>query len=132
MAPALKCGVQQILVAVWSREGLARNQLRRVSMRAASTLQDAQADGRRALESLQELVRGIHPPILTDRGLLEAVRERAARLPIPAQVNSDTLAPHARFAPDIEGAAYFFVCEALGNILKHAVAGHAQASFRSV
>ncbi len=78
------------------------------------------------------MVRGIHPPILTDRGLLEAVRERAARLPIPTQVSSESLAPHARFAPDIEGAAYFFVCEALGNILKHAFAGHAQVSFRSV
>ncbi|MDT5025336.1 MAG: hypothetical protein QOE61_1762 [Micromonosporaceae bacterium] len=108
-------GVQQELVAVLARLGLARNQLRRDTGLAASTLQEAQADGRRALESLQELVRGIHPPILTDRGLLEAVRERAARLPIPTEVSSDGLAPHARFGPDIEGAAYFFVCEALGK-----------------
>jgi signal transduction histidine kinase len=124
-------GVQQELVAVLARLGLARNQLRRDTSLAASTLREAQADGRRALESLQELVRGIHPPILTDRGLLEAVRERAARLPIPTEVSSDGLAPHARFAPDIEGAAYFFVCEALGNVLKHAVAGHARVCFRS-
>src|SRR5258706_184579 len=54
-------------------------------------------------------------PLQPDRGLVEAVRERAARLPIPTEVSCDGLAPHARFAPDIEGAAYFFVCEALGT-----------------
>ena len=113
-------GVQQELVAVLARLGLARNQLRRDEELAETTLKDVLADGRRALESLQELVRGIHPPVLTDRGLLDAVRERAARLPIAAEVSGDGLPPDARFGPDIEGAAYFFVCEALGNVLKHA------------
>jgi signal transduction histidine kinase len=123
-------GVQQELVAVLARLGLARNQLRRDASLAATTLREAQADGRRALETLQELVRGIHPPILTDRGLLEAVRERAARLPIPTQVSCDGLASGARFAPNVEGAAYFFICEALGNVLKHAAAGHVSVCFR--
>ena len=113
-------GVQQELVAVLARLGLARNQLRRDRELAEITLKDVLADGRRALESLQELVRGIHPPVLTDRGLVDAVRERAARLPITAEVSSDGLPPEARFGPDTEGAAYFFVCEALGNVLKHA------------
>jgi signal transduction histidine kinase len=118
-------GVQQELVAVLARLGLARNQLRRDKDLAGTTLKEVLADGRRALESLQELVRGIHPPVLTDRGLLDAVRERAARLPIPAEVSSDGLPREARFGPDIEGAAYFFVCEALGNVLKHACATRA-------
>jgi len=118
-------GVQQELVAVLARLGLARNQLRRDKELAETTLKDVLADGRRALESLQELVRGIHPPVLTDRGLLDAVRERAARLPIAAEVSGDGLPPDARFGPDIEGAAYFFVCEALGNVLKHADATRA-------
>ena len=118
-------GVQQELVAVLARLGLARNQLRRDKELAETTLKDVLADGRRALESLQELVRGIHPPVLTDRGLVDAVRERAARLPIAAEVSSDGLLPEPRFGPDIEGAAYFFVCEALGNILKHADATRA-------
>jgi signal transduction histidine kinase len=118
-------GVQQELVVVLARLGLARNQLRRDKDLAETTLKDLLADGRRALESLQELVRGIHPPVLTDRGLLDAVRERAARLPIAAEVSSDSLPPEARFGPDIEGAAYFFVCEALGNVLKHADATRA-------
>lgn len=113
-------GVQQELVAVLARLGLARNQLRRDKDLAETTLKDVLADGRRALESLQELVRGLHPPVLTDRGLADAVRERTARLPIAAEVSMDGLAPDARFGPDIEGAAYFFVCEALGNVLKHA------------
>ena len=81
-------------VAVLARLGLARNQLRRDKELAETTLREVQADGRRALESLQELVRGIHPPILTDRGLLDAVRERAARLPIT------TDAPCAEIYPD--------------------------------
>jgi len=118
-------GVQQELVAVLARLGLARNQLRRDNELAATTLKDVLADGRRALESLQELVRGIHPPVLTDRGLVDAVRERAARLPITTEVSSDGMPPEARFGPDIEGAAYFFVCKALGNVLKHARASRA-------
>jgi signal transduction histidine kinase/DNA-binding CsgD family transcriptional regulator len=124
-------GVQQELVAVLARLGLARNQLRRDKELAETTLKDVLADGRRALESLQELVRGIHPPVLTDRGLLDAVRERAARLPIAAEVSSDGLPPEARFGPDIEGAAYFFVCEALGNILKHADATRAMVCLQA-
>jgi signal transduction histidine kinase len=118
-------GVQQELVAVLARLGLARNQLRRDKQLAETTLRDVQADGRRALESLQELVRGIHPPILTDRGLLDAVRERVARLPITTEVTSDGLPPDGRFAADVEAAAYFFVSEALGNVLKHSNATRA-------
>lgn len=125
-------GVQQELVVVLARLGLARNQLRRDKDLAETTLKDVLSDGRRALESLQELVRGIHPPILTDRGLLDAVRERAARLPIAAEVSSDGLPPDARFGPDIEGAANFFVCEALGNVLKHASATRAVVCLQSV
>ena len=124
-------GVQQELVAVLARLGLARNQLRRDKDLAAATLQECLADGRRALESLQELVRGIHPPILTDRGLLDAVRERAARMPVPTEVSSDGLTPEARFSADIEAAAYFFVCEALSNILKHAGATRAPVRLES-
>jgi signal transduction histidine kinase len=124
-------GVQQELVAVLARLGLARNQLRRDRDLAEATLREVQADGRRALESLQELVRGIHPPILTDRGLLDAVRERVARVPLTAEVSSDDLPPDARFGPDVEAAAYFFVSEALGNVLKHAGATRAWVRLRA-
>jgi len=122
-------GVQQELVAVLARLGLARNQLRRDHSLAELTLQEVQSDGRRALESLQDLVRGIHPPLLTNRGLLDAVQERTARLPIPAEVSADGLATGMRFSPDVEGAAYFFCSEALGNVIKHAQASRAWVRF---
>jgi signal transduction histidine kinase len=116
-------GVQQELVAVLARLGMARNQFRRGSSLGEQTLRQAQADTQRALETLQELVRGIHPPILTDRGLLEAVEERAARLPIPVRVSSHGLDHGVRLPADLEGGAYFFVSDALANALKHARAG---------
>ena len=122
-------GVQQELVAVLARLGLARNQLRRDADLAQATLDQVQSDARRALETLQELVRGIHPPVLTDRGLLEAVQERATRLPIRTDISSDGLARGARFPPEVEGAAYFFVSEALTNVLKHAEAHRAWICF---
>ena len=124
-------GAQQELVAVLARLGLARNQLRRDKDLAEATLRECLTDGRRALESLQELVRGIHPPVLTDRGLLDAVRERAARMPIATEVSSHGLTPDARFGPDIEAAAYFFTSEALGNVLKHAGATRASVRLQS-
>ncbi|MGB8651590.1 MAG: GAF domain-containing sensor histidine kinase [Mycobacteriales bacterium] len=113
-------GVQQELVALLARLSMARNQLRRDASLAETTLAHVQADARRALESLQELVRGIHPAVLTDRGLLEAVEELVTRVPLPARVENAGLPPGLRMEPGVEGAAYFFVSEALSNVLKHA------------
>lgn len=113
-------GVQQELVALLARLSMARNQLRRDATLAETTLAQVQADARRALESLQELVRGIHPAVLTDRGLLEAVEELVTRVPLPARVEDTGLATGLRMEPGVEGAAYFIVAEALSNALKHA------------
>ena len=113
-------GVQQELVALLARLGMARNQLRRDGGIAEATLVQVHADARRTLESLQEVARGIHPPVLTDRGLLEAVEERVTRLPLPARVSETGLGRGTRLDPGVEGAAYFVVSEALGNVLKHA------------
>ena len=123
-------GVQQELVGVLARLGLARNQLKRDPDLAEQTLRDAQGDAQRALEDLQELARGIHPAILTDRGLLEAVTERAMRLPIPVKVHANGLAAHARLPAELEGAAYFFVSEALANAVKHAAPNRIDVHFR--
>jgi signal transduction histidine kinase len=112
-------GVQQELVGLLARLGLARNQLRRDATAAGGTLGDAQVDARRALESVQELARGIHPAVLTDRGLIEAVEERATRMNLPVEVSLDGIPREMRFSPQLEGAAYFFVSEALANVLKH-------------
>jgi signal transduction histidine kinase len=124
-------GVQQELVGVLARLGLARNQLKRDRHLAEITLGEAQVDAQRALEDLQELVRGIHPAILTDRGLLEAVAERATRMPIPVEIHANGLGAAARFPLDLEGAAYFFVSEGLANILKYAAASRVHIRFHS-
>ena len=117
-------GVQQELVALLATLGLARNQLRRDPALAAEALCAAQEDARRTLLSLQETARGIHPPVLSDHGLVVAVAERTSRLPIPVDVQAD-LHGCGRFAPEVEGAAYFVVAEALGNVLKHSGAANA-------
>ncbi|MGI0129168.1 MAG: GAF domain-containing sensor histidine kinase, partial [Thermoplasmata archaeon] len=122
-------GVQQQLVGLLARLGLARNQLRRDPELAGTTLREAHLDTQRALETVQELARGIHPAVLTDRGLVDAVRERATRITVPVDVRSDGLVPGSRFAADLEGAAYFFVSEALANVLKHADAKRVEVRF---
>lgn len=124
-------GVQQELVGVLARLGLARNQLRRDRELAETTLREAQVDAQRALEGLQELARGIHPAILTDRGLIEAVEERATRMTVPVEVHANGLGQGARFPLELEGAAYFFVSEGLANILKYASASRVHVRFHS-
>ncbi len=124
-------GVQQELVGVLARLGLARNQLRRDRDLAETTLREAQVDAQRALESLQDLARGIHPAILTDRGLVEAVQERATRMTVSVEVHTDGLGQGARFPLELEGAAYFFVSEGLANVLKYAFASRVHVRFHS-
>jgi signal transduction histidine kinase len=124
-------GVQQELVGVLARLGLARNQLKRDPQLAEATLRDAQVDAQRALEGLQEVARGIHPAILTDRGLVEAVAERATRMPIPVEIHANGMGMGARFSLELEGAAYFFVSEGLANILKYAAATRVHVRFHS-
>jgi signal transduction histidine kinase len=80
---------------------------------------------------LQELARGIHPAILSDRGLVEAVAERAMRMPVPVEVHANGLEKAGRLPSELEGAAYFFVSEALANALKHAAPNRVQVRFHS-
>jgi signal transduction histidine kinase len=122
-------GAQQELVGLLARLGLVRNQLRRDPQLAESTLREAQLDAQGALERLQELARGIHPAILTDRGLVAAVEERASRLTLPMEVHADALADGKRLPLELEGAGYFFVSEALANVLKHAAATRVDVRF---
>ena len=124
-------GVQQQLVGLLARLGLARNQLRRDAAVAEATLREAQVDAQRALESVQELARGIHPAILTDRGLIEAVEERATRMTVPVEVSTNGVPVDMRFSAELEGAAYFFVSEALANVIKHADATRVQIRFHT-
>jgi signal transduction histidine kinase len=72
------------------------------------------------LNSLRELSRGIHPPVLTHRGLVEALRTQASLLPIDVHVDVAPKLRNARFPDVVEEAAYFVVSEGLANVLKHA------------
>jgi signal transduction histidine kinase len=124
-------GAQQALVALLAKTRLARNQLGRDVQLAERTLIEVQDDARQVIEDLRDLTRGIHPPILSDRGLLAAIEARVARLPIHVTINSDGVRHDTRYAPEVEGAAYFFVCEGLTNALKHAAAEHTSVCISS-
>jgi signal transduction histidine kinase len=83
---------------------------------------EAHGEVKTALQELRDLARGIHPAVLTDRGLDAALSSVASRCTVPVQVDVDL---PARPAPAIEGIAYFTVSELLQNISKHARATRA-------
>ncbi len=119
-------GVQQDLVALLSHSGRIKHQLAR-DPAAATELIDGFQDGlQRVISELRELAHGIHPTLLTDRGLLEAVEALAARSPIPVTVRADPSLGGQRFSEEVEGTGYFTVAEALTNVIKHARAHHAE------
>ncbi len=114
-------GAQQDLVALIARIGLARAQMdRQPEGMPVDTLDDLEAEAREALDNLRQLAAGIHPTELVDHGLFEAIESRAARLPVDVAVECDHELRITRFAPEVEGAAYFFVAEAVNNAMKHA------------
>jgi signal transduction histidine kinase len=114
-------GAQQQVVALITKLRLARNQVDRGESPGA-LLAEMQGDVRELLVELRELAHGIHPPVLSDSGLVAAVEARAGRLPVPVVVRAADGLQRQRFPQDVEGAAYFVVCEALTNVLKHAAA----------
>ena len=119
-------GAQQQIVALMAKLRLARNQLARDPAVAGQTLAEAQAEAQQTLQDLRELARGIHPSVLSDQGILAAVKSRIARLPIGVRLTAGPELAGARYPDQIEGAAYFLVCEALVNVLKHARASRVQ------
>ncbi|MFF9898991.1 sensor histidine kinase [Streptomyces longispororuber] len=116
-------GIQQELVALVAKLALARNRLHRGGDIDAA-LTEVQDDAYHVIDDLRELAHGIHPPILTDQGLVAAVTSCARRMPIPVTVHSEEPLTDERFALDIEESAFYLVSEALTNVLKHAGAGH--------
>jgi signal transduction histidine kinase len=115
-------GVQQELVALIASVRLARNQLGRDPDAAGATLAGLQDAVRVTLDDLRNLAQGIHPAVLSDRGLLPALEAQARAAPVSITLEADRHSRQLRFDDDVEGAAYFFACEALANALKH---GHA-------
>ncbi len=115
-------GAQQRLVALSLQVGLAQRELERDPAQARVLLDRARDELRLALEELRELARGIHPAVLTDRGLEAAIGTLAARFPLPIEVEAT---PPERLPGAVEVAAYFVVSEALANMAKHAGASRA-------
>ncbi|MEU1778248.1 ATP-binding protein [Streptomyces abikoensis] len=115
-------GIQQDLVALVAKLRLARNRLGRGGD-VDAVLTEVQDDAYRVIDELREVAHGIHPPVLTDQGLVAAVTSRARRMPIPVTVRVDESLDRVRFALEIEESAFYLVSEALTNVLKHARAG---------
>lgn len=119
-------GAQQRLVSLAMNLGLAKERLKdSQDERAKEMVSAAHDDAKQAIAELRDLVRGIHPAVLTDRGLDAAVSALVARCPVPVALHSDL---PRRLSPAIEATAYFVVAEALTNIAKHSRA--ASASIR--
>jgi len=115
-------GAQQDIVALMAGMGVARQQLARNPESVEKILDELQANAAEALESLRQIAAGIHPPVLSDHGLAEAIEMRSARLPISVVVDCPPAVRGRRFGDAVEGVAYYFVSEALANTLKHAAA----------
>ena len=115
-------GAQARLVALGMSLGMAEQRLDADPDAARQLLVEAKLGAREALEELRDLARGIHPPVLADRGLGAAVAALAARSPIEVSVSVVGERPPAA----VESAAYFVTAEALANATKHANAQHVE------
>jgi signal transduction histidine kinase len=114
-------GAQQRLVGLAIDLSLAAERIDTDPAAAKGLVLDARDQARLALAELRDLVRGIAPAILLDRGLVPAISALAARSPVPASVVS-TLPDGIRLPDAIERAAYFVVAESLANVARHASA----------
>lgn len=120
-------GAQQRLVSLAMNLGLARRTLREVPPEAMQVIVEAHEEAQAAIAELRDLVRGLHPVVLEDRGLDAALSGIAARAPVPVRLSVDL---PDRLAPTIEAVAYFTVSEALTNVAKHARASRVDLSVR--
>jgi signal transduction histidine kinase len=117
-------GAQQRLVALSLTLGLAEARLNDPAA-AAPLIAEAREEARLAVQELRELASGIHPALLTERGLGPALEALAARAPVPTTVDG---VPERRLPPQVEAACYFVTSEALTNVAKYAGATSAAVS----
>ena len=122
-------GAQQRLVMLSIDLSLAAEHVESDPAKALGLVEDARDQARLALAELRDLVRGIAPPILMDRGLVPALSALAGRCPVPTTVESQ-LPEEPRLSDAIERAAYFVVAEALANVAKHASAASCEVRVR--
>jgi signal transduction histidine kinase len=116
-------GAQQRLVTLAVHLRIAQESLREDPAAAEAMLTSVGEDLKLALEELRELARGLHPAVLTDRGLEPALRSLANRAPFPVEIAG---VPPLRLDEGVEAAVYFVVAETLTNAAKHANATEAR------
>ncbi len=120
-------GAQQRLVALLLGLQVARGQWESDPDAALAALDEAFVDARLAVDELRELASGIHPAVLTQRGLDAALESLATRAAVPVEYQGSL---DERFPTAVESAAYFVVAEALANVAKHAGASFARVEVR--
>jgi signal transduction histidine kinase len=116
-------GAQQRLVALAMELGRAKARFADDPEAARVLVEAAHSQAKEALSELRNLVRGVHPPVLTERGLDAALSGVAALCPVPVEVHVDV---PVRPKASVEAVAYFVVAEALTNVAKHSRAHHAK------
>jgi signal transduction histidine kinase len=116
-------GAQQRLVSLAMELGRAKAKFGTDPEGAEAIVGQAHEEAKAALAELRNLVRGVHPPVLSDRGLDAALSGLAALSPVPVTVSVDL---PTRPPANVEAIAYFVVAEGLTNIAKHSGARHAQ------
>jgi signal transduction histidine kinase len=122
-------GVQQDVVVLTAKLAMARERLRRGDD-ADRPLAELQADLGRLLGQVREFAHTIHPPVLADQGLLEAVEAQAARLPLAVVIEADSALRGARYPQHVEAATWYVLSEALTNVVKHAGARQVSVTLR--
>ena len=120
-------GAQQRLVALAVDLTLIGATLEKDPPAARKTLTVAQDELQQGIDELRELARGIHPAVLTTRGLGPALQALVKRAPVPVEI---TELPEQRLASPVEAAAYYVVAEAITNVSKYARASHVTVSVR--
>jgi signal transduction histidine kinase len=116
-------GAQQRLVSLAMTLGRAKNRLGDKEPAVRTLIEEAHSEAMQAIAEIRDLTRGLHPPVLTDRGLDAALSAVAARSPVPVRLSVDV---QPRPSLTIESIAYFVVTEALANVAKHAEAAQAE------
>jgi signal transduction histidine kinase len=122
-------GTQQRLVSLAINLGMARAQAE-TAADARQAIAEAHEEAKAALAELRDLIRGLHPAVLEDRGLDAALSGIASRMPIPVRLTTEGL--ERRPSPVVEAVAYFVVSEGLANIVKHSEAHEAAVSVERI
>ncbi len=115
-------GAQQQLVSLAMNLGRARAKFDSDPEGARELVDQAHQEAKDSITELRNVVRGVHPAVLTDRGLDAALSALAARSPVPVRIDVDVL---ERPSPTVEAVAYFVVSESLTNIARHSGATRA-------